>query len=62
MYNMKIYFTMPYRANNIKTANLNPCEIAYFLKFANIFTRENVYIHSNSNIFIIATDFLRLDL
>ena len=46
MYNVKLSFSMPYRVNNIKNVNLNPHEIAYFLKLANIYTRGNVYVHS----------------
>ena len=46
MYNVKIYFTMPHRANNIKIVNSNPHEIAYFLKFLKNFTCENIYVHS----------------
>ena len=50
MYNVKISLTMPYRASNIKNANLNPREIANFLKVAKMYTRENitVYIYYDS--------------
>ena len=33
---------------NIENTNLNPREIAYFQKFAKIYTRENIYVHSRS--------------
>ena len=48
MYNIKISFTMPYRANiyKIKNANLYSREIDNFLKFAKIHTREHMYVHS----------------
>ena len=42
MFNVKITFIMPFRGTN-----LNPCDIASFLQFANIYTRENIYVHSN---------------
>ena len=48
MYSAKISFIVTYRLKNIKNTNLNPREIAYFLKFAKIYTRENIYVHSSS--------------
>ena len=48
MYNMKITFIMPLRGNIVKNENINPCEIVNCHKFANIYTRENIYIHSKS--------------
>ena len=48
MYSVKITFIMPRRVNNIKHANLNSRKIAYFIKFAKLYTRGNIYIHSNS--------------
>ena len=49
MYNVKISFTMPYRANDIKNTNLGlyPREIAKFIKFAKMYTRENIHIFPN---------------
>ena len=46
MYSMKISITMSYSVKNIKNANLNPRENAYFLEFAKMYVRENVYVHS----------------
>ena len=43
---------MSYRVKNIKNANYSPREIAYFLKFAKMYTRENIYVHSNTGSFI----------
>ena len=34
--------------DNSRKANLNPCEIASFLQFTTIYTRENIYVHSMS--------------
>ena len=39
---------MLHRVKNIKNANLDPREIAYFLKFAKMYTRKNIYVHSMS--------------
>ena len=47
MYIVKITFIMSYIDNNIKNANINPCEIVNFRKFAKIYTRENIHVHSN---------------
>ena len=33
MYSIKIALTMQYRGNNIKNANLDPCEISNFIIF-----------------------------
>ena len=38
---------MPYIYINIKNANINPREIANLCKFAKMYTRENIYAHSN---------------
>ena len=48
MYIVKITFIMPYIDNNIKNANINPRKIANFHKFAKRYTRENIYVHSNT--------------
>ena len=37
---------MPCKGNIVKNANINPREIVSFRKFAKIYTRENIYIHS----------------
>ena len=48
MYNLKITCIMPYRGNNNnKNANLSPREIAIFRKIAKMYTRANIYVHSN---------------
>ena len=47
MYGVKISVIMSYRVKNIKNANFNPREIAYFLKFAKMCTRQNINVHSN---------------
>ena len=41
MYNVKITFIMPFRGNIFKNA-----KYVNFRKFAQIYTRENIYIHS----------------
>ena len=46
IYNLKITFFIPHTSNKIKYANLSPREIANFRKFAKIYTRENIYVHS----------------
>ena len=46
LYNSKITCIVPHRGNNIINAKLNPREIANFRKFAKMYTRENIYIHS----------------
>ena len=46
MYIVKITFLMLHRGNNVKNAKINPREIANFRKFAKMYTRENIYIHS----------------
>ena len=46
IYNLKTSYIMPHRGNIIKNANLSPRDIANFRKFAKIYTRENIYIHS----------------
>ena len=45
-YNLNKILVLCHRDINIKSANSNPREIANFRKFAKIYTRENIYIHS----------------
>ena len=45
-YKVKISFTMPYTVENNNNLNLNPCKLAYFLKFAKIYTSKIIYVHS----------------
>ena len=49
MYNLKITFVMSFRGNIVKNVNINPLEIVNFRKFAKIYTRENIYIHSSTS-------------
>ena len=50
MYIVKITFLMPHRCNNIKNANINPREIAFFVLNAREFIRAKlIYIHSNKD-------------
>ena len=42
---MKITFAVTYIGNSRTNVNLNPCEIAIFLNFTEINTRENIYIN-----------------
>ena len=46
IYNLKITFIIPHKSNKIKYANFSPREIANFRKFAEIYTREDIYVHS----------------
>ena len=39
---------MPQRGKNIKNANLSPRKIPQFRKFAEMYTRENIFVHSIS--------------
>ena len=48
MYDIKITLIIPLIGNIVKNGNINPCEIVNIHKFANIYTRENIYIHSKS--------------
>ena len=43
---MKVTLIMSFRDSIVKNANLNPHEIVNFCKFAKIYTRKNIYIHS----------------
>ena len=45
---------MPHRGNNIKNADINPCEIANFQIRAKMYTRENIYEHSNMSNLVLA--------
>ena len=47
MYSLKITFTIQFRGNTMKNANLNPREMVNFRKYAKIYTRENIYVHSS---------------
>ena len=38
---------MPCIGNIMKNVNINPREIVNFRKFAKMYTRENIYIHSS---------------
>ena len=46
MYIVKITFIMLHRGNYIKNAKIKPHEIANLQKYAKIYTRENIYVHS----------------
>ena len=46
IYNVKLTFIIPHTSNKIEYANLSPCKIANFRKFAKIYTRGNIYFHS----------------
>ena len=48
MFNVKITFIMKFRFNIVKNVNLNPRGIACFLPFAEMYTCENIYVHSMS--------------
>ena len=48
MYIVKITFIVTHIGKNIKNANINQREIANFRKYAKIYTRENIYVHSIS--------------
>ena len=48
IYIVKITFIMLQRGNNFKNAKINLREIANFRKCANIYTRENIYVHSTT--------------
>ena len=50
MYIVKITGIMPYIDNNFRNANINPREIVNFRKFAKIYTRKNIYVHSIASI------------
>ena len=45
-YTLKITFIIAQRANNTSNENSNPIRIAHFVKFAEIYTCENIYVHS----------------
>ena len=45
-YIVKITLIMLHRGNDIKSAKINPCKIANFWKFAKMYARENIYVHS----------------
>ena len=44
---VKNTFIIAQRAKKTKDANFNPSEIANFVKYAKIYTRENIYAYSN---------------
>ena len=46
IYIVKTTLIMLHRGNHIKNAKINIREIANFRKCANIYTRENIYVHS----------------
>ena len=47
MYNLKMTCIIPHSGNNIKSANFESTQkLPYFRKFAKMYTRENIYVHS----------------
>ena len=46
-YIVKITVIMQHSGKNIKNANINLREIANFRKYAKVYTRENIYVHSS---------------
>ena len=43
---MRITFIIATRASCTENGNLDPSEIAHFLKSAKMYTCENIYVHS----------------
>ena len=60
MYIVKITVIMVYRGNTIQNPNIIPREIAYFRKFAKMYTSVNIYVYSIRNVHTIYCNLMEL--